>query len=389
VIEVHSGPLRFVPDDVEGPPTTTISGQLLSGTVTIGDPVTISPINQTARITAVEHPADAPADFMILSLDRDVQLSANVLISHSHDLPVETDVFLVEFSSTPNPSLSIGQFVQARIATRLATVCVQSVEMDGDNKAPASAIFTAGELLVIDTYARNPATGTVELLVDGAEIAKGHISMKGYADQRDLVTARATNITRVDHRITADHRTLRHGHHGAVIWLTGLSGSGKSTLAVELEKELFNRRYQVYVLDGDNVRHGLNANLGFSPEDRSENIRRVGEVAALFSRAGLIAVSAFISPYRSDRDRARAAVGDAAFHEIYVSADVSVCEKRDPKGLYKRARAGEIADFTGISAPYEAPKSPDLVVDTANLGIAESVALIVDYVERVTGQQPN
>jgi bifunctional enzyme CysN/CysC len=163
--------------------------------------------------------------------------------------------------------------------------------------------------------------------------------------------------------------------------LTGLSGAGKSTLAIEVERRLFNKGYQVYVLDGDNIRRGLNTNLGFSPEDRAENIRRVGEVAALLVDAGCVVITAFISPYRSDRERARAAAG-AAFHEIYIHADLETCERRDSKGLYKRARAGEIPDFTGVSAPYEPPEKADLVVDTGNTTVEESVQAILDYVEK-------
>ena len=167
---------------------------------------------------------------------------------------------------------------------------------------------------------------------------------------------------------------------GFTIWFTGLSGAGKSTIAMEVERRLFNKGYQVYVLDGDNVRHGLNANLGFSPEDRAENIRRVGEVAALFADAGLIVITAFISPYRADRQRARSAAGDS-FHEIYIRADLATCESRDPKGLYKKARRGEISDFTGITAPYEEPESAELVVDTAKSDLEHSVAKILAYVE--------
>ena len=166
---------------------------------------------------------------------------------------------------------------------------------------------------------------------------------------------------------------------GAKIGVLGLNGAGKSTLAMALEQRLFDKGYQVYVLDGDNVRTGLNANLGFSPEDRAENIRRVGEVAALLADAGLIVITAFISPYRADRDRAREAAGDA-FHEVFISADVATCESRDPKGLYKRARAGDIKEFTGISAPYEAPANPDISVDTSGRGIEECVDELVAYV---------
>ena len=172
------------------------------------------------------------------------------------------------------------------------------------------------------------------------------------------------NLTKVSHTVSAGERAAKNGHKGAVIWLTGLSGSGKSTLGMALERELHEMGKQAYVLDGDNVRFGLNSDLGFSPEDRTENIRRIGEVSNLMAQAGLICITAFISPYREDRERARKAAGDA-FFEVYVKADVAMCEQRDPKGLYKKARAGEIPEFTGISAPYEEPQSPELVVDTA------------------------
>ncbi len=192
---------------------------------------------------------------------------------------------------------------------------------------------------------------------------------------------KSTNVFAVSSRITPDARFVRNGHRGGVLWFTGLSGAGKSTLAVEVERQLFARGYHVYVLDGDNLRHGLNSNLGFSHEDRTENIRRVGEVAALFADAGYIAISAFISPYREDRDRARKAAR-GGFHEVYVKADLETCEERDPKGLYARARRGEIADFTGISAPYEAPDSPDLAVDTAAGDVASCVETVIAYVDR-------
>ena len=194
-----------------------------------------------------------------------------------------------------------------------------------------------------------------------------------------MAARKSKNITRVEHRISTEDREARNRHKGGVLWFTGLSGSGKSTLAIALEEELFSRGYQVYVLDGDNVRAGLTSDLGFSHEDRTENIRRVGEVAALFARAGIICISAFISPYREDRVIARRAAGEK-FFEVYVSADLATCERRDPKGLYKKARAGEIADFTGVSAPYEAPDAPEFVVDTNLQTVQESVASLVDFV---------
>jgi bifunctional enzyme CysN/CysC len=207
----------------------------------------------------------------------------------------------------------------------------------------------------------------------------GVVSMEHYPDQRKIVTVRATNVTAEAHRVTTPQRIERNSHNPGVLWFTGLSGSGKSTLAMALEQQLFDQGYQVYVLDGDNVRGGLNANLGFSPEDRAENIRRVGEVAALLADAGIIVITAFISPYRADRERARAAAGDG-FHEIYIEADLETCEARDPKGLYKRARSGDITEFTGISAPYEPPVTPDLVIDTAAHDIDACIDQLAAYV---------
>ena len=179
---------------------------------------------------------------------------------------------------------------------------------------------------------------------------------------------------------------MRNGHRGAVIWFTGLSGSGKSTLAMRLENMLFARGKHVFVLDGDNVRGGLNSDLGFGPDDRAENIRRVSEVAALFAQAGMICITSFISPYRADRRRARDASPNE-FHEIYIQADLETCEQRDPKGLYKKARAGRIKEFTGISAPYEEPLEAELVVDTSQNTIDDCVEMIAQYIERCTSVQ--
>lgn len=195
------------------------------------------------------------------------------------------------------------------------------------------------------------------------------------------MTVKSTNITTTEHKIDSEFRWRTHGHRGGVLWFTGLSGSGKTTLAFELERRLAEQGFQVYVLDGDNVRHGLCGDLGFSPDDRAENIRRIGEVAALFADAGLIVLTAFISPYRADRDRARHAA-KGAFHEIFLSAQLEVCEERDPKGLYSRARRGEIPDFTGISAPYEPPEAPELALDTGRHTVDECLDRLLEYVEK-------
>jgi adenylylsulfate kinase len=192
---------------------------------------------------------------------------------------------------------------------------------------------------------------------------------------------RATNITWHAGSVVRAERERLLGQRGVTVWLTGLSGSGKSTIAVASERALVDRGHLAYVLDGDNIRHGLNKNLGFSPEDRTENIRRIGEVAKLFSDAGVLVFTSFISPYRSDRDAVRALMREGDFIEVYVSAPLDTCEGRDVKGLYKKARAGQIPEFTGISAPYEAPERPELVLHTDRQSVDESVAQVVGYLE--------
>lgn len=182
---------------------------------------------------------------------------------------------------------------------------------------------------------------------------------------------KATNITWHHADITKADREKQNGHRAVVIWFTGLSGSGKSTLAHAVENALYDMGCRTYVLDGDNIRHGLNKDLGFSPADREENIRRIGEVAKLFTEAGVITMTAFISPYRADRDKARVIAGEGNFIEVYVKCDLAVCEQRDPKGLYKKARAGQIPEFTGISAPYEEPLNAELVVDTSSASLED------------------
>ncbi|HOQ32817.1 MAG TPA: adenylyl-sulfate kinase [Candidatus Hydrogenedens sp.] len=192
---------------------------------------------------------------------------------------------------------------------------------------------------------------------------------------------KATNITWHQGDIKREDRERANGHQGAVVWFTGLSASGKSTLAHALENALFEKGCKTYVLDGDNIRHGLNKDLGFSPQDREENIRRIGEVAKLFADAGLIVLTAFISPYRSDREKARK-LNPKNFIEVYVKCDIDICEQRDPKGLYKKAKAGEIPEFTGISAPYEEPENPEIVIDTGQCTVEQAVNFLLTYLNQ-------
>ncbi|MED3907336.1 MULTISPECIES: adenylyl-sulfate kinase [Geobacillus] len=192
---------------------------------------------------------------------------------------------------------------------------------------------------------------------------------------------KATNIVWHHSKVTKEDRQKLNGHKSVVLWFTGLSGAGKSTLSVEVEKELHQRGVRTYILDGDNIRHGLNKDLGFSAEDRKENIRRIGEVAKLMVDAGIVTLTAFISPYREDREMVRQLLGEKEFIEIYVKCSLEECERRDPKGLYKKARAGEIKGFTGIDDPYEEPENPELVVETDKQTLEESVKQVITYLE--------
>ncbi len=376
-------------------------GRLETGRLAVGDELLFSPSNKTARVASLEAwaapaaPRQAVAGQAVgVTLDDAIFVERGEVASHVAQPPIETNVFRAHLFWLGATPLAAGRRYTVKLATTEAPVEVQAIERVIDTRDLAGAaaerverhevaevVLRARRMLALDEFSANPRTGRF-VLVDGYDIAGGGIvHMEGYPDQRRLLTVKSTNLTAVEHRVPAVARAARNGHRGGVLWFTGLSGAGKSTLAIEVEQRLFRLGYQVYVLDGDNVRRGLNANLGFSPEDRAENIRRVGEVAALFADAGFIVVTAFISPYRADRERARAA-GRDSFHEIYIQADLETCERRDPKGLYRKARAGEIEDFTGISAPYEPPVEAELVVDTGEHPVEECVRQILDYVER-------
>lgn len=395
-------PLRLPVQDVyKFDERRIIAGRIESGRIGVGDEILFSPSNKTAKVKSIEAwPSSQPvrtqaaAGYSVgITLDEQIFAERGDTISHVINAPIETDVFRARLFWLGHEPMTLGKMYKLKLNTTEAQVQLQKIEAvidTGDLSSAAATrvernqvaevVLRARRMLALDAFNDKPATGRF-VLVDEYDIAGGGIiSMDGYADQRQLITKRSTNIVQVDQGVSDDERARMNGHRGGVIWFTGLSGAGKSTLSMELERRLFEKGYSVYVLDGDNIRFGLNANLGFSPEDRSENIRRVGEVAALFARAGMIALTAFISPYRSDRDRARAAMPER-FHEVYVKADVQTCETRDPKGLYQKARRGEIKEFTGVSAPYEEPEAAELVIDTAAHSIEECMAQLIAYIE--------
>jgi bifunctional enzyme CysN/CysC len=375
-------------------------GRIESGRIGVGDTLLFSPSNKLARVKTLEAWPGPPPDragagrSVGVTLDRPLFVERGEVASHVEHPPLLANGFRASVFWLGTEPLREGRDYRLRLGMREVAATVERIErvIDTDTLAPstgglverdqvAELVLRSPALLALDDHARLPRTGRFVLRGKGATLAGGLVSLRGIADQRRAVTDQDEHLTPVAHKVTRRARETRFGHKGGVLWLTGLSGAGKSTLAMALEQHLFRKGYAVYVLDGDNIRSGLNANLRFSPEDRVENIRRVGEVAALFADAGFLCITAFISPYRADRARARAATPPGGFHEIYVSADLATCEARDPKGLYRKARAGEIAEFTGISAPYEPPETPSLVLDTARTPLEACVEQILAYVE--------
>lgn len=393
--------LRFPVQDVyRYGETRIIAGRIETGILNKGDKVLFSPTNEEATVTSIEvWPKDenkvtaSAGECIGITLDQPIFVERGHMGSHVENAPMLSNVFRANIFWLSEKALKVGHSYKVRYGTTESTVTVQSIDLviDTDDlgqnekadevkrNAVAEVTMRARDVLPLDPYTDNTRTGRM-VVYDGYDIVGGGtVNMDGYADQRRKAP-KSENIYKVEHLMNADIRAQRQGHHGGVFWFTGLSGSGKSTLAMAVEKALFEKGFNTYVLDGDNVRHGLNADLGFSPEDRSENIRRIGHVAALMADAGQIVITAFISPYQADRDRARRAAPNK-FHELSVYADLATCEERDPKGLYKKARAGEIAEFTGIDSPYEAPENPEMVVDTQANDIETCVSQIVRYVE--------
>jgi bifunctional enzyme CysN/CysC len=376
-------------------------GRIESGTIKTGDTILFSPSNEKATVTSIEVWPDDKTKLQAIAgevigikLDQRLFVERGHTASHVVNAPMLSNVFRANIFWLGKKPLRVGNSYKLRYSTHEAMVTVQSIDRMVDTQDlsvhqdaqslernnVAEITLRARNVLPIDPYANHEAMGRVVLYDEYMIVGGGNINMDGYPDQRETTQPKSENIYKVDHLLTHDKRAERTGHRGGIFWFTGLSGSGKSTTAMAVEKALFDKGYYTYVLDGDNIRHGLNADLGFSPEDRQENIRRIGEVAALMADAGLVVITAFISPYQEDRNRARKAAPNH-FHEIFVKADLATCEKRDPKGLYKKARAGEIAGFTGIGSPYEEPNNPDMVVNTQDNTIEICVAQVLCYIE--------
>jgi bifunctional enzyme CysN/CysC len=392
-------PLRFCVQDVyRFDDRRIIAGRVETGKLRVGDELVFSPANKASRIQSIErwnstNNSEAIAgDSIGVTLTEQIFVERGYVASHQAETPIETNRFHADLFWIVRDPLRIGRLYDLRLAAQAVKCEVVSIEEVMDSSTLEAKIDKREHLernevgrltiqtrrpLVIDNHDRIPKLGRF-VIVDDDQICGGGTIFGGVYTDRTV--AKSKNIFWVEGKTTAHDRAARSGHRGAVVWFTGLSGAGKSTIAQALDRELFSRGMHTYVLDGDNIRHGLNSNLGFSPEDRVENIRRVSEVAKLMADSGIVAITAFISPYRMDRRRAReiALEGSAEFIEVFVDAPLEVCEARDPKNLYRKARAGQIRDFTGIDAPYEAPEDPEIVVHTDQQTVDESIATILE-----------
>lgn len=372
-----------------------IVGRVESGQLKIGADVTVWPTRRSAKVVSIEQWA-TPEEATEIKAGQSVAiiLDDELFIERGHVLtlptagPRSSNALSVKLFWLSRDPLKQGESLTLKLATAEYDVVVDSIDtvIDVDDlsrhrghevvqNGVAEITLRSRSDTTYDLFHDIPTLGRAVLL-DGYQVVGGCIIEGG----GDIETA-SRNLTAVPQSVKAEERQAANGYPGAVLWMSGLSGAGKSTLAMALQRELFNRKINVYTLDGDNVRSGLNRDLGFSEEERDENIRRVAEVAKLFADSGMIVISAFIAPTNSARAQARDIIGDQ-FHEVFVSADMSVCESRDVKGLYAKARRGEIGDFTGISSPWEPPENPDLEVNTGELSLDDSLGKMVAYVEQ-------
>jgi bifunctional enzyme CysN/CysC len=395
------GPLRFAVQDVyRFDERRIIAGRVESGSLRAGEQVLFAPANKESTVASIESWQAPPSSVarsgqsIGITLKEQIFVERGQIAASANAMPIETNRFRARLFWMGDRPLTLGrryklklltQEVECQVASIDRVIDASSLETTssirrsvGRNEVAEITIQTRGPV-VLDNYDVLPVSGRF-VLVDENDVAGGGIVFGG--QYLDRVPSRSSNISWAEGQVTLRERIERNGHRGLVVWFTGLSGAGKSTLAYALERELFDRQIHVCVMDGDNLRHGLNANLSFSPEDRVENIRRAAEVAKLMAMTGLVVITSFISPYRADRLKARQIVssGGIEFVEIHVSAPIEVCESRDPKALYQKARAGLIRGFTGIDAPYESPEDPELVLKTGQESIETSLNQLLAFV---------
>jgi len=389
-------PMRFIVQDVyrrDG--SRLVAGRLDAGSVGVGDRVVFWPLQTTARVKRI---ADWPGELeraeagasVAIELDERIFVDRGAIGTLAGDQPALGHAMQAEIVWLAQQPLEAGTALRMRLGTREVPVSIQRIDevLDPETVEPvrsdtvgpgdvAVVTLTAHEMIAADPDASSSSIGRFVLVRDASVVAGGRVrSVIGRPRSQG-----ATDVIAQKSSVTANERARRNGHMGGVFWLTGLPRAGKSTIAMAVQRMLFDRGRQCFVLDGETLRTGLNVDLGFSDDDRTENVRRAASVAALLADAGNVVLCAFISPFAADRLRARAAYPER-FYEIYVSCDVDTAEKRDTGGLYRRARTGEIAHFTGVSSPYEPPADPDVVLDTPNETVAESAARLMEFVEQ-------
>jgi len=373
------------------------AGTVAGGVVRIGDPVMALPSRRMSAVRSIvvyegEVDAACAGDAVTLTLADEIDVSRGDVLVHPDRSPsvgTQFDAHLIWMTDAP---LLPGKQYDFKIASHYVRGTIAHIEKRidvNDLSEHAADEFRLNEIglcrvvlsepIAFDLYETCKSTGAF-IVVDRISHATAGAGMirRSAAIQ---AAAKGPDVFWQPHKVTRPQRSNQKAQQPCILWFTGLSGAGKSTIANALEYTLFLKGHHSYLLDGDNIRHGLNKDLDFSDAGRVENIRRIGEVAKLFVDSGLIVITAFISPFRSDRRLVRELVGDGEFVEVFVSTPIEECEKRDPKGLYKRARGGQIANFTGINSPYEAPEDPEIQLDTSRLSIAESVEQIVRYLE--------
>jgi bifunctional enzyme CysN/CysC len=397
------GPLRLPVQDVyKFDERRIVVGRIESGRLRLGDVLRFEPGGRQARIASIESWNAAPAlsatagQSVGITLDEDVFVERGHTASHVDAAPPAARRLKLRAFSFASEPLGVGDRCVLRVATAEYPVTVEAILGVVQLDAPLAAADSVGRYDLADLVVAGPHPIVVDdarqglplrraVLTRGREIVAACV-VDQLLPSQDENAANDRNLFAMRSAVSRAERERIFGHAGGVVWLTGLSGAGKSTLARALERHLFDLGYRAALLDGDALRQGLNADLGFSPSDRSENVRRVGEVARLFAENGSIAIVACISPRVADRERVHALCGDA-FHEVYVKASVKTCIARDPKGLYRRAVRGEIGAFTGVSAPYEAPSSAAHEIDTDQLAIDEPVRRLSAFVEARFGRQ--
>jgi bifunctional enzyme CysN/CysC len=371
------------------------AGTIASGEIAVGDAVLALPSRKASKvreITTADGPLDkaGAAQAVTVVLEDEIDLSRGDVLVHSDHRPTLARTFDAHLIWMGEAPLLPGKRYEFKIGARYVKGLVDSIQHRIDvndlTTREAEALDLNGlarvrialeEPVAIDDYKQSRATGSF-IIIDLLHFGTVGAGMVIVSTQSGRVS---NEVVWQPTKVSAQIRANQKSQKPAVVWFTGLSGSGKSTLANALEQALVQRGHHSYLLDGDNVRHGLNKDLGFSDADRNENIRRIGEVSALFVDAGLIVITAFISPFRADRNRIRERIGDAQFIEVYLSTSLEECERRDPKGLYVKAREGRIRDFTGIDSPYEPPIAPQLTLDTSKLSVGGAVDQIVRYLE--------